>query len=72
MAIDEAREDRARRLAAAQGLQLVKSPTRNPDDDNDDDNYELYVLTRDAAEVGDAFKDGYGMTLLDIEKALHA
>jgi hypothetical protein len=46
----------------------VKSPSRNPDDDN----YELYVLTRDAAEVGDAFKDGYGMTLLDIEKALHA
>jgi hypothetical protein len=29
----------------------VKSPSRNPDDDN----YELYVLTRDAAEVGDAF-----------------
>ena len=68
MAIDQAREDRARQLAAAQGLQLVKSPSRKPGDDN----YELYVLTHDAATAGSAFDNGYGMTLLDVERALNA
>ena len=68
MAIDQAREDRARQLAAAQGLQLVKSPSRNPGDDN----YELYVLTHDAAAADAAFDNGYGMTLLDVERALNA
>jgi hypothetical protein len=68
MAIDQAREDRARQLAAAQGLQLVKSPSRNPGDDN----YELYVLTQDAAAADSAFDNGYGMTLLDVERALNA
>ena len=68
MAIDQAREDRARQLAAAQGLQLVKSPSRHPGDDND----ELYVLTHDAAAAESAFDNGYGMTLLDVERALNA
>ena len=68
MAIDHAREDRARQLAAAQGLQLVKSPSRHPGDDT----YELYVLTRDAAAADSAFDNGDGMTLLDVERALNA
>ena len=28
-----------------------------------DDDYELYVLVRDAAEADSAFENGYGMTL---------
>ena len=68
MAIDERREDRARQLAAAQGLQLVKSPSQNPGDDN----YEQYVLTRDVTGADSAFDSGYGMTLPDIERALNA
>jgi hypothetical protein len=68
MAIDQAREDRARQLAAAHGLQLMKSPSRNPGDDN----YAPYVLTHDAAAADSAFDNGYGMTLLDVERALNA
>ena len=59
MTIDEAREDRARQLAAVQGLSLVRSRSRN----RANDDYELYVLVRDAAEADSAFENGYGMTL---------
>ena len=68
MTIDEAREDRARQLAAVQGLSLVRSRSRN----RADDDYELYVLVRDAAEADSPFENGYGMTLVDVEKALNA
>jgi hypothetical protein len=65
---DEAREDRARWLAAAHGLLLVRSPSWN----RADDDYELYVLVRDAAQVDSTFENGYGMTLVDVERALNA
>jgi hypothetical protein len=68
VAIDEAREDQARQLAAVQGLSLVRSRSR----DRADDDYELYVLVRDVAEADSAFENGYGMTLMDVEKALNA
>jgi hypothetical protein len=66
--IDAAREDRAQRLATAQGLSLVRSRSR----DSTDKDYGLYVLVRDAAAADLAFEGGYGMTLGDVEQALNA
>lgn len=67
MHIDAAREDKARRQAAAQGLLLVDSANpRGVDDDA------VYVLVRDIAQADSAFENGYGMTLLDVERALKA
>jgi hypothetical protein len=67
VAIDAAREDRVRRLAATQGLLIVESANPRSVDDED----AVYVLVRDVAEADSAFANGYGMTLSDVERALN-
>jgi len=63
---DATREDQARELAAALGLQLVKSPST----DLADDQCGLYVLVKHAEHAEEAFDDHCGMTLEDVERAL--
>lgn len=60
------REDQARQLAAAFGLQLVKSPSTDPGDEQ----LGLYVLVEHAEQAEEAFDDHHGRTIDDIEQAL--
>jgi hypothetical protein len=66
---DKARENRLRRVAARQGLNLMKSRARDPQAPD----YGTYMLTDPATNflVTSGLQTGYGLSLDDVERALH-
>ncbi|MEN3269709.1 MAG: hypothetical protein V7646_6603 [Pseudonocardia sp.] len=66
---DKARENRLRREAARQGLHLMKSRARDPQAPD----FGTYMLTDPATNflVTSGLPTGYGLSLDDVERALH-
>jgi hypothetical protein len=66
---EKARENRLRRVAASQGLQLTKSRARDPQAPD----FGTYMLTDPATNfsVTSGLQTGYGLSLDDVERALH-
>jgi hypothetical protein len=69
MDADKARENRLRRMAARQGLHLTKSRARDPQTPD----FGTYMLTDLATNflVASKLPNGYGLSLDDVERALH-
>jgi hypothetical protein len=69
MDADKARENRLRRIAARQGLHLTKSRARDPQTPD----FGTYMLTDLATNflVASKLPNGYGLSLDDVERALH-
>jgi len=69
MGDDKARENRLRRIAARQGLHLTKSRARDPQAPD----FGTYMLTDLATNflVASRLQNGYGLSLDDVERALH-
>ncbi len=66
---DKARENRLRRVAARQGLYLMKSRARDPEAPD----FGTYMLTDPSTNflVTSGLQTGYGLSLDDVERALH-
>jgi hypothetical protein len=66
--LDKPRENRLRRIAASQGLQLMKSRARDPQAPD----FGTYMLTDPATDfvVDSGLQSGYGLSLDDVERAL--
>ena len=69
MGADKARENRLRRVAARQGLRLTRSRARDPEAPD----FGTYVLTDPATNfvVASGLQIGHGLSLDDVERALH-
>jgi hypothetical protein len=69
MGAGKARENRPRRIAARQGLHLMKSRAR----DRQAPDFGTYMLTDPATNllVASGLQNGYSLSLDDVERALH-